>query len=78
MTATATDRHDAQRIRDHRVNHGRAAHLRARHVPCGWIVVSPGECQKLLDGLVSVAIRRQAAAHLRPGRAGRPSETTDV
>jgi hypothetical protein len=55
----------ARRIRDAAVNGARAAELHAWDLPCGWIVVSPVECQALLDGVVSAAIQRQAVLHLR-------------
>ena len=57
--------HRARRVREHQVNAARAAELHAWDLPCGWIVVSPVECQALLDGVVSAAIQRQAVLHLR-------------
>jgi hypothetical protein len=40
---------DAQRDRDLHVNGARAAELHAWDIPCGWIVVTPIECQALLQ-----------------------------
>lgn len=61
MTRTARARRD----RDQTVNAARAADLHAWDLPCGWIVVSPVECQALLDGVVSADIQRQCVLHLR-------------
>lgn len=55
----------ARRLRDQYVTAARAAELHAWDLPCGWIVVSPVECQALLDGVVSVDIQKQAVLHLR-------------
>lgn len=55
------------RERDERVNAARAAELHKWGVPCGWIVVSPTECEALLDGVISSPILTQAAALLREG-----------
>ena len=66
---SARKRDEAGRARDERVNGARAAELHAWGVPCGWIVVSPVECQALLDGVISAQIQTQAAALLRePGQ----------
>ena len=60
-----SSRDAAGAARDERVNGARAAELHAWGVPCGWIVVSPVECQALLDGVISGPIQVQAAALLR-------------
>lgn len=67
----------AARARDARVTGARAAELHAWGVPCGWIVVSPVECQALLDGIVPTEILKQAATLLRPDVEGRSDASTD-
>lgn len=56
----------ARRKKEHAANDAKEAELHAHDVPCYWIVVSPMECQALLDGVVSTPIQRQAAILIRP------------